>query len=178
MTMARRTDARRAFTLVEVSVVVLIASILAVSVVPAMNTLAATRRAAAVDEVERRLIDARGQALARGRPYGVRIDADASTLQLLEITSAGATPTAAFDVLGVSNAAYSLREAYSGSAITSVVGGDGTTGSQTLWFGIDGTPQVRNASGVLQGSATQDAVVTLTGGGRVTVRAYTGAIEQ
>ncbi len=57
---ARRVaTSRRAFTILELMVVVLLMSILAVSVLPAMDTLADAREGAAADEVELALVRAR-----------------------------------------------------------------------------------------------------------------------
>lgn len=168
----------RAFTLVELALVVALVGILAVSAVPALSALSDSRQAAAWREVERRFVHARTRAMTAGRPFGLRVTPASGQLELLEIPAGGGVPTAARDALGQTIPAWSLPASYPGTLITMFVGGDGATGTGTVWFGYGGAPERRNSSGTLLGPCTQDAVLTLTGGRSVTVRQSSGLIER
>ena len=170
---------RHAFTLVEVSVVVLITGIIAATVIPAWNSLTGTRQAAAAEEVERKLVGARSQALAEGRPVGLRVDPVSDTVQTQVITAPGAAPTVASMIDGQPDAPLYIPGVYAGAEITSVTGGDGTTTAQVLWFGFDGSPQLRDPiTGNLIGPWTQDAVITMPGGQQVLVRKVSGLVQR
>ena len=174
----RPRPSRPAFTLIETMVVVVILGILAVSVVPAIAGVSDSRQAAAWREVERRFVVARTMAMATGRSFGVRVDPSPGTFALLEMPASGGAPTAAHDALGQTVAVWSLATAYPGTAVTSFVGGDGSSATGTVWFGYDGAPQRRTSAGALLGGFTQDASVTLTGGRTVTIRRTSGLIER
>jgi len=169
---------RRAFTLVEVALVVALLGILAVSVLPAIAGVGEARAAGAWREVERRFVHARSRAMCAGRAFGVRLNPTAGTFELLEIPAGGGAPVAASDALGQTMPAWSLDLSYPGTAVTSFVGGDGSSGTGTVWFGHDGAPQRRNASGLLLGGFAQDAVVTITGARTVTIRKDSGLVER
>jgi prepilin-type N-terminal cleavage/methylation domain-containing protein len=181
-TSGRATGARHgrvAFTLIEMAVVVVISGIIAVMVIPAWNSLTGTRQAAAAEEVERKCVAARSQAVAEGRPVGIRVDPVSSTVQTYVITTPGAAPSVAKMIDGQPDPALSLAIAYSGAAITSLVAGDGSSGAQVLWFGYDGSPQLRNAgTGNLIGPWTQDAVIGMAGGQQVIVRMKSGVVQR
>lgn len=170
---------RSAFTLVEMALVVLISGIIAVMVIPAWNSLTGTRQAAAAEEVERRCVAARSQALAEGRPVGIRVDPANSTVQTYVITTPGAVPSVAIMIDGQPEEALNLSIAYSGASITSLVAGNGSNGAQVLWFGYDGAPQLRDATtGTLTGPWTQDAVIAMAGGQQVIIRMKSGMVQR
>ena len=168
----------RAFTLIELALVVALVGILAVSVIPALRGVSDARQAAAWRETERRFVHARTSAMAAGRAFGVRVNPVAGTFELMEVPLGAGSPGAARDPFGQPVGAWSLPASYPGTSIVGFVGGDGQSGTGTVWFGYDGAPQRRNSSGTLLGGFTQDAVVTLTGGRTVTVRQSSGLIER
>lgn len=169
---------RRGFTLLEVAVVVTITAILAVGAMPALAMLGDSRRSAAAECVERTLMSARARALASGVPVGLRIDPATGEMECVEIREAGEPPTPVTSALGEVEAAFVLPSAYAGVRMTEVVGPDGAIGAATVWFGIDGTPQRRDATGTLLGNATDDCIVRIEGDHTVRVRAGTGAITR
>ncbi len=175
MSKARR---QRAFTLIELVAVIAIVGALAIAAIPALGTLTATRRAALGNEVERRLLLARAWAMSTGQPAGLRFDLTAQTLQMQRIVSDGDAPTPMPGVTGSTDADSTLvvGSAFAGASVQSV--STTPSGDTAVWFDYTGTPQARLANGKLQGSLTADAVVTLTGGATVTVRALSGAIEK
>jgi prepilin-type N-terminal cleavage/methylation domain-containing protein len=169
----------RGFTLVEMSVVVLITGIIAATVIPAWNSLTGTRQAAAAEEIERQIIAARSQALAEGRPVGVRVDPANDTVQRWVITAPGAAPTVATMIDGQPDAVLYIPGAYMGAEITTLTAGDGTKAAQVLWFGFDGSPQLRDqVTGNLIGPWTQDAVITIPGGQQVLIRKVSGLVQR
>ncbi len=173
-----RPQLRRAFTLVELGVVVVVVGILGVTVIPAWNSLTGTRQAAAAEEVERRLVMARSIAVAEGRPVGVRIDPATDLVRSYTIPAAGGAPEFMANFDGELDAGVLIAAAYPGADITGVSGGNNATGDQTLWFGFDGTPELRTSGGVFTSSWSSDAVITLAGGNTVTVRRGTGMVSR
>ncbi|CAG1008107.1 hypothetical protein PHYC_03520 [Phycisphaerales bacterium] len=167
----------RGFSLVEMSVVILITAILAVAAIPAFSAMSGARQASGAEEIERRIVNARARALAEGRPVGLRVDPVAQTLRTFTIASTGAVPTPAIDPLGQSESAFNFAAAFPGVQITAV-SVNGSTGVQTLWFAFDGTPQERSANGALVGAWTEGATVTVTGGISVFVVAGSGAVTR
>lgn len=176
--MRKQHQQRRGFTILEMGVVVVVIGIVSVTVVPAFNSLTGTRQAAAAEEVERRLVMARSLAVSEGHPVGVRIDPAADTVQFWTIASFGATPAVMTMFDGQADPLVKLSTTYPGADVTSVVNGAGVSGAATLWFGYDGTPELRSAAGALTGSWTADAVVTAAGGSVVTVRKATGMVQR
>lgn len=156
--------------------VVIVVGIVAVTVVPAFNSLTGTRQAAAGEDVERRLVSARSRAVSEGRPMGVLIDPVANSVRFYTIAAAGAAPTVLNMLDGQPDPGLDLGVAYPGADITAVVGGDGAAGAATLWFGYDGSPELRDAAGVLTGPWTSDATISLAGGNTITVRRTTGMV--
>ncbi len=174
---ASRTSRSRAFTLVEAMIVVILMSIIAATVVPALGNLDEARRGAATDEVVRLLTHARALAMASGRPGGVAFDLASGSAQVVAITSSGGAPEAAADALGQPERPVLLSDLYSGVELVSIIHGDGSTASGTVWFRFDGIPQLRDAGGTLVGPFSQDAVIELSGSRTVTVRMGTGLVE-
>jgi prepilin-type N-terminal cleavage/methylation domain-containing protein len=169
---------RRAFTLLELSVVVAVVAVLSVSAIPALSSVNAARRAACAQHVERMLITARAQALATGRPQGVEFDFTGQRVRAVYLP-AGGSPTAA-PSSGVGQSQWlDLAFAYPDSSITGITHADGSSNAGgTFWFDTDADLAVRNSSGVRTGNATADAQVTITGGYSVVVRRLTGAVER
>jgi prepilin-type N-terminal cleavage/methylation domain-containing protein len=169
---------RRAFTILELSIVVVITGILAVTVIPALESMTGARQAAAAEEIERRLVDARARAVAEGRPVGIRIDPAADTAQSWVIASPGDAPAPARAVNGELEPVLIIPSSYPNTSIVSFTAGDGTTSAQVLWFGFDGSPQLRNSAGTLLGPWTADAEIQLSGGLRVIVRRTSGTVDR
>ncbi len=174
---ARGSSRFRAFTLVEAMVVVILMSIIAVTVLPALGNLDEARRGAAVDEVARVLTHARSLAMASGRPSGVSFELGAETIRVMTIETTGGAPTPAADALGQPEPAVALPDLYAGVELVGITHGDGSTASGVVWFGFDGVPRLRDAGGALVGPFTQDAVVELTGSRTVSIRMGTGLVE-
>lgn len=165
---------RRAFTLIEVVVVSVILAILAVTVIPAFNTVEAARRTAAVDEIARLLTVIRAHTMATGDAAGVAIDGDTCTP--LRVNTAGVATEPIPGPLGVDRPALNIVVSFPGVEITSVTLGDGTVGDGTIWFNYDGTPILRDANLNESGPATVDTLIEVTGGERVRVRRLSGSI--
>lgn len=168
---------RSAFTLIEAMVVVILMSIIAVTVMPALNNLDKARQGAAADELIRLLTQARALAMASGRPVGVSIDLEEDAALIVQISAAGDPPTPATDPMGQPEEAVRFAEQYSGVELVAMTQGDGASGSGAIWFRFDGEPQTRAADGALVGAFTQDATVELSGSKVVTVRRGTGLVE-
>lgn len=157
-------------------VVIVVIAIVSVTVVPAWTSLSGTRQAAAAEEVERRLVAARSLAVSEGHPVGVRIDPGADTVQFYTIASFGAAPAVMTMFDGQPDPVMYLAKTYPAADITTFTGGSGTNVAQVLWFGYDGTPELRSAVGALTGGWTSDAVINFAGGSIVTVRKGTGMV--
>ncbi len=168
----------RAFTILELMVVVVLMSILAVAVLPALGSLDEARRGGAADEVERTLVLARSLAMASGEPTGVEIDLAAQRFALVRITASGASPEPALDALSQPAAPVQMGATFPQVQILSLTQGDGSGGSGTIWFRFDGAPEVRAINGTLVGPFTQDALVTLSGPRTIAVRMGAGLVEQ
>ncbi len=171
------TNSVRAFTLIEAMIVVILMSIIAVTVMPALGNLEEARRGAAADELARMLTHARSLAMASGEPSGVSIDLDAETAQIVRIVTTGASPVAGVDALGQPELPVVFPDLFSGVELVSIVHGNGGGGSGTIWFRFDGAPQIRTSAGVLVGLFTQDAVIELSGSRTVSVRMGVGLVE-
>ncbi len=167
----------RAFSLVELVMVIGLLSLISATAIPTLSWMADARAGALRDECARQLRLARASALATGMPHGVSFDLGAGTLTLVRIESSGASPGPALGPTGSPVEPVRLGSRYGSQGVASVINGDGTSGDAVLWFGFKGTPEVRNASGVVSAPFAQDAVVTVSGGATIVVRRVTGAIE-
>ncbi|MFZ4574432.1 MAG: prepilin-type N-terminal cleavage/methylation domain-containing protein [Phycisphaerales bacterium] len=175
----RQHRSARGFSLIEISIVVIIIGIVAVSAIPAFSHLSATRRAAAGGEIERMLCHARARAVAEGRPHAIRIEVSSGRLTPYEISSQGSAPTVSLTSDGRTDEGLLLPTAFPGVSLSQFIGGDGVaSASGWIWFGTDGSPQTRNASGGLVAECTQDASLTVSNGDTIVVTRRTGAISR
>lgn len=170
---------RRAFTLLELGVVVLVAGILAASVIPSVARVREARVAAAAYEIGRSMEYARASAAASGLPCGIRFDLDGDELDFVMMSPAGmeSMPGA----LGEAEPSLDLRSDF-GADLTriSLTAGSLMTGSadtSTLWFDHVGTPHLRTVAGDLVGGLSSDGSIELGSGQVVRVWAYSGLVE-
>lgn len=168
----------RGFSLLEVSIVIIVMGIAAAGVIPALRTIDATRQFGAAEEVERRLVLARARAIVLGRPVGVLVDPVAETLRTMTIASAGAAPTTLTGVLGEPEPTIQIASLYPGCQIVSCASGGASSGSQTIWFDVDGTPHSRSSAGGRLAAWTSDATIVTSGGQTITIRRLSGAIQR
>lgn len=162
-------------TLLEVIVTVVIMAVMAVAMIgPSSAAIADTRRAGAEDEVFQSLLTARSRAIATGRPHGVSI-VSSSVPSVTPVVLSGTTVSTRTDPLDPLPAAsrYQLQSRYPGVTLT--LSG---MSSNTIWFGIDGTPELRGSNGLRTGAATADATIRITGGQAIVVRAGSGLVER
>lgn len=168
---------RKAFTVYELLVVVVIMGIIAVSATPVLSQSIEARQAAARDEVVRLLEYARGRAIATGFPAGVRVDTNESTLRLVTISEAGAIVDLSDPINGASMGA-NLSLEFAEVQISSFVNGDGNSGTGTVWFDYQAEPHTRDdVSGVFDAIFVQNATITLSTGVSVVVHADSGFVE-
>ncbi len=167
-----------AFSLLEVTVVIVIIGVLAIGVIPALGSTGGARQAAAAREAHRLLTHARTFAMTTGQPSGVIVDASTDSLTPVYIPAGTSTVAAMRSSTGMESEALVVSESFPGAELLSCTGGDGATGLVRIWFSHSGTPQVRDEAGVLVSSFTQDASLTLTGGFTVTVRRVSGLVER
>ena len=173
-TPTRGTHPRRAFSLVELLAVVVVLAILAGVVLPGLGAVSGLRRQAAADEVRRLLTLAR--ASARGVPAGVAIAPATGDVTLVSSGPAGVA--ALVDALGEPRRAVNLGRDFGGARFGAIVdGGDDAIDPAVFWFGFDGTPERRDASGAYVGPFTRDARIEIVDVGPVVVRRATGVIE-
>lgn len=170
----------RAFTLMEMAAVVVIAALIAATVIPAAGRVSEARRAAAVFEVKRLAEYARAHAAASGTPAGVRFDAPDDTVILVGWSaSEGVRPLP--DALGQPASLIPLHADFGADLdrVTLPVPamGPATTDTATLWFDHRGTPHLRTTSGVFVGDLDEDATISIAEVGTVTVRARSGLVE-
>lgn len=164
------------FTLVELAVVMVMMSIIAAGVLPALDRLDDTRRAAALAEVRAALRTARAHALAQGDPTGLSIDPETETIATVWLAP-GSTPVALLDALGSPSVPVDLSLAFDSASIVSVTLADGSSGAGVIWFSNDGSLELREEDGELIGAATADPVIVLEGAGEVSVDRKTGLIR-
>lgn len=165
-----------AFTLVELTVVMVMMGIVAASVMPALDRLDETRRAAALAEVRASLRSVRSHALAQGDPTGLEIDPDTETIAKVWVAP-GSTPAPLFDPLGSPEAPVDLSLLFESAGITAVSLPDGSGGAGIIWFSSDGSLELRDEDGLFIGIATDDSVIEFDGGGVITIDHRTGLIE-
>ncbi len=171
---------RGGFTLVELIAVVVVLAAVSISAAPALVSLSGIRDASLGRELGRRVNLARAVAGASGRPTGVRFDAAAQSMMLVQVATAGAPPTPLPGITGSvdggSAGADSVSSLFPGSSIVSV-SLDPAGAHDTLWFSYMGVPHLRDGTGAPAGDLVQDAVIGVSGGHTLTVRMVTGLVE-
>lgn len=179
--MDRIVPSHRGFTVVEITAVILIAGLLALAVIPAMDRFDDASRGAGIAEAARLLTFARERAIASGIPVGVRFDAAAHTAQLLTIGDDG-RPEPLTDALGSPSTVLSFRDTYRNEVTritvpTELVHGAVAIDTVTIWFDHRGTPHARSTSGSHAGGLTSSASIRFLGDAQVTVHARSGLVE-
>lgn len=165
-----------AFTLVELMVVVLLMSIVAVSVIPSLGNVQLMRDGAARDDSMRLLELAKARAMATGLPNGVSVDLSDSSLTLVQVTDAGQIETV-IDPLTYQSRTIELPVAYSGVTVASMINGDGVGGSGVIWFDYEANPHTRESNGDFAQLNDEPSRIELSSLESVIVHAYTGVIE-
>lgn len=170
----------RAFTLLEMMVVVVIASIIAVGVIPALDRMDDARRGAAVSETDRLLEFARARAMASGRPTGVRFSRTGSIVTLHVVETDGSV-SAMVGPLGTVLDPVDLTGQFGAVLERVSVPPPSLSGAaadtSTVWFDHTGEPQSRSAAGALVGDLAADASIVIEDAGTVWVRARSGLVE-
>lgn len=155
-----------------------ILGVLSAAAIPALGTLADSRRRTVAGEIERRLMLAKAWASSTGQPAGLRVNTSTGLIELLRIAAPGAGPSAMPGQTGDtgSGSAVLVSQLASGVTLSSV--SVSPAGDSAVWFDFDGTPQSRTSAGVLVGPLSADAAISVTSGQTVTVRRHTGLIER
>ncbi len=164
---------RRAATLIEVLVVVVIMSVLAATAAPAISTAQDVTRAAAVREVRRVIEYARAHAIASGSATGIIVDTANESITLLVMVEGNPVPIT--DGLGSEMPPINLASMFGGADLASVSGG--LSSGDSLWFDYDGTPHRRNSLGDPLGAIDQEVVYTFASGGTVRVSPVGGMVQ-
>lgn len=165
--------------MIELVATITVASIIAVTVIPATARIARARQDAAPAELARLLEHARALALATGTPHGVTLDSAADTAAI--VLSTGSTVEPANDALGQPEAPTSLSIEF-GADLTKItispppLAPSGLD-TATQWFAHNATPQIRGADGSFGANLTSDSTFQFATGSTVTVRAISGLVE-
>lgn len=175
-TVSYSSRSRRAFTLVELMVVVVIMGVLSAAVVPAMSNVRAMREGGARDDVVRMIQVAKGRAVASGMPRGLRVNLSDSSLTIVKITDLGDVEIG-FDPLTNGDRTINIASLYSGVSIVDMVNGNGAGGSGIIWFDYESSPHTRNASGGFVALNTTNVTITLSSGEQVIVYPFSGTLE-
>lgn len=172
-------SSRTGFTLLELGAAVLIAGLLAISIVPSLSTMRDARAGAAASEITRALGYARGCALATGLPCGVRFDTETDHLHFLTVTpdGAGAMPGS----LGEPEPSIDLRIDF-GADLERVGVPAGSvsvsaTDLATIWFDHSGVPHIRTDAGTFVADLSRVVTVRLGSGHSVLIHPHSGMVE-
>ena len=168
--------ARCAFTLLEVMIVIVVMSILAIGVVPALSSASGAQSAGAAHEVERVLLLARAKAMATSTPHAVRLETSPSSLQLCWRNPTSGDVEGAIANDGQEWPVQLLSGRFGNARITSVEVDGLSSVPSVVWFGFNGLPQTRSDDGDFIANATRNAAITISDGSVVTVIAKTGAV--
>ena len=166
----------RAFTFIELMVVVVIMGILSAAVVPAMSNVHAMREGGARDDVVRMIQVAKGRAVASGVPRGLRVNLADSSLTILKMNDLGEIETG-FDPLTNGARTINIASLYAGVSIVDMVNGNGDGGSGVIWFDYESNPHTRSSSGDFVALNASTVTITLSSGEQVIVYPYSGALE-
>ena len=170
------------FTLIELIAVIVIMSILAVSVTPAISSIDTARLTGAAREVSRLLESARSQAVAAELPSGVAVDIPAQSISLYSVVRPGGRAIPTPDALGNPTPTLFLGTRFAGIRITSMTNGVAGSKWDAIWFGPLGEPFAGTSVGPAPGNRGRfvtDARIVLTGGRSQTVLVHrlTGLVE-
>lgn len=172
------TSRRRAFSLIEASVVVVMLGILAAGAVPAFRSMAQTHEAGAVAEVERALVLARATAMATGVSTGVTFAPERGLIQHVRVADDGRGTEPLPDALGNERAPLAVGEMYGGVAIGEPRAEGRRAALDTIWFGHRGAPEDRARDASLIGDIEQDIVIRVGTNGVLRIRARSGLMER
>ncbi len=163
---------RRAFTLLETMVVVVLTAVLAAAAVPAVRLMNDARAAAAAAEAARVFRIARASAGALGEPVGVRVDAQRGSL--LPVVHAHGSAVPLPDAGGRGAAEVLLSKSFPGAGIEAFTI-DGAP-AEAHWFAPAGDAVALDALGRVAGPAG-DARLRLLDGAEIRVHGASGMIE-
>lgn len=177
MMTAHASTRARAFTLVELMMVVVIMGIVSVTVIPAMDNVRGMREGAARDDVARLFEVTKGYAIASGKPVGLRVALSESTLSIVTIDPAGGIVLLNEPLTGNARTLW-VEQTYPGVTLTGFTNGDGVSGDGIVWFDFEANPHTRNPNGVFKSLNDDPAVITLSSSSTVIVHAYSGLVEK
>ena len=167
----------RAFTLVELMVVVVMVSLLAAVVTPGLSAVRGTQQGAGTDEVRRMLRTAQQLARASGRPHGVWVDAANERVRTMQLQADG-TVGPALDGLGGDTPVRDLLKDFAGLDLGDVDPGDGDAVSEgVVWFDYRGRPETRNADGSNAQPATVEPTIAFVDFDPIVVDRVTGVLR-
>ena len=165
--------APRAFTLVELMVVVVLIGVLAAVVAPGLGSVRTTQRDAGLGELQRLLRVTQQDARTTGRPAGVWFDADADQIQRVQLHE-GSGVLAAVDVLGQPHGVQDLAS-FGGLDLVSVDPGAGSAATNaTIWFDFMGRPELRDLDGDNPAKPTGNPQLQFASGAIITLDRLTG----
>ena len=165
----------RAFTLIEVIVVLVILGILTVGAFPALGALQGARANSGADRVQSELFHARSLAMATGDPVGAVINTGSSSVQL--VTLSDDEPERVLGPLGEPREPLRLTQVLPGVTITGYTAPDGGS-TNPLWFGFSGLPELRDETGAAVSGEVGDTLIEIAGGPTLRVVGATGAITR
>lgn len=170
--------AAHAFTIIELVAVIVVASVLAAGVMPAVSRLGVMRESAGAWEIRRQLAYARERAIASGMPVGVRFSEADQTIALQSVSPAGGV-TALVDALGRPETPFAFATRFSTrfKADPIILTIPANEDRRTMWFGHTGTPHARTPAGVHAGEISTDLRVTVGESSIISVAAVSGLVE-
>jgi len=167
---------RSGFTLVELMLVVVLMSIVAASVIPALGNVQAMREGAARDDIVRYLEIAKARAMASGMPCGLEVDMSSSSLTMVCIDDAGSVETL-IDPLTADQRSLEIPTTYGGVTLDSFSGGSALSASGVVWFDFEAKPHTRSSDGTFVSLNSAAVTLELSSQQRIVVHPYSGVIE-
>lgn len=171
---------RAAFTLIELTAVMVLLAILATTAIPTINRLRTVHEASLAQEVARRLTLARAHATTTGIPTAVQFNLDEQRVPFLILTPQGVEQRPqGLDNLAALNADQLANIGNAAITAVSIPTPQGTPQSSahtTLWFDYRGTPHLRTPDGSPIAPITQTATVTLAASFLIAIQPSTGHI--
>jgi general secretion pathway protein H len=171
---------RRAFTLIELLIVVVLLGIAGAMVIPQMGTVGALRAHGALRTIVSDITYAQSDAIAFQQPRAVQFDTASSSYRLIQVV--GTTVSATNTMYDASNykaggryvVTFDGNESFGGARI-SAVSFTGVTPSNTLIFDEMGTPVIAAGSNT---PSTGGSVTVSTPDNTyvITIEAYTGRV--